>query len=198
MAETAKVNPVDTFIGRAVLSRSSANKLGQLHDLIVNPVGGALAGIAVRMADGSLQYVESSEIYSIGPDAVMVNNDRSPIQPESSTVKDLPLALNKLAGVEVITEGGKTLGHIANVFIYLAEEPVLLYEARSSLLDKLLGHALFFPASQGCAFSSADTRLVVMNDTVEKADNSLVALSTRLFGPPKEDDPVVVIRSRGY
>jgi uncharacterized protein YrrD len=198
MVETVKVNPVETFVGRAVLSRVSASKLGQLHDLIVNPIKGTLAGVAVKMSDGSLQYVESSEVYSIGPDAVMVNNDRSAISPESSAVKDLPLALNKLSGVEVITEGGKTLGQIANIFIHLAEEPVLLYEVRSSLFDKLLGHALFFPASQGRAFSTSDTRLLVADDTAEVADNSMDALATRLFGPQKEGDPVVVIRSRGY
>jgi uncharacterized protein YrrD len=194
----SKVYPVDTFVGRAVLSRASANKLGQLHDLILNPVEGALAGIAVNMSDGSLQYVEAGEIYSIGPDAVMLNNDRSALPPESSAVKDLPPALNKLVGVEVITESGRTLGHIANVFMHLSEEPILIYEVRSSILDKLLGRALFFPASLGQAFSASDARLVVAEDTTEKAEGTLDALSSSMFGPPKAADPVVVIRSRGH
>jgi hypothetical protein len=128
----------------------------------------------------------------------MLNNDRSPIPPESSPVKELPLALNKLVGVEVITEGGKVLGQVANIFMHLSEEPVLIYEARSSILDKLLGRALFFPASFGRAFSASDARLVVVEDTIEKGKGTLDALANRLFGPPKEDDPVVVIRSRGY
>ena len=198
MVETGKVYPVDTFVGRAVLSRATAHKLGQVHDLIVNPVEGGLAGLSVKMTDGSVQYVESGEIYSIGPDAIMVNNDRSAIPPENSALKASPLAMNKLTGAEVITEGGKILGQIANVFIHLAEAPLLIYEVRSSILDKLLGHSLFFPASEGCAFAWEDARLVVANDTVEKADNTLDALANRLFGPPKEDDPVVVVRSRGY
>jgi hypothetical protein len=152
----------------------------------------------VNMSDGSLQYVEASEIYSIGPDAVMLNNDRSALPPESSPVKDLPPALNKLTGAEVITEGGSTLGYIANVFMRLVEEPVLIYEARSSILDKLLKRALFFPASFARAYSASDARLVVVEDTAEKAEGTLDALADRLFGTPKEDDPVVVIRSRGY
>jgi uncharacterized protein YrrD len=198
MVETGNVYPVDSFVGRAVLSRASANTLGQLHDFIVNPIEGGLAGIAVKMVDGSLGYVEYSEIYSIGPDAVMVNNDRSALPTESSPLNVLQLALNKLVGAEVITESGKTLGHIANVFMHLAEEPVLIYEARSSLLDKLLRRTLFFPASFGRAFSEGDARLVVVEDTAEKADGTLDALVNRMFGPPKGDDPVVVIRSRGY
>jgi uncharacterized protein YrrD len=199
MAQTSNLHSADIFVGRTVLSRATANKLGQMHDLIIEPVKGLLAGIAVSMVDGSLRYVEASEIYSIGPDAVMVNNDRSAIPPESSPVKALPLAMNKLAGVEVITEGGKVLGHIANVFIHLTEEPVIIYEVRSSILDKLLGRSLFFPASQAHAFSADDARLVVKEDTNGKAEATLDALANRLLGPSKgEEPPVVVIRSRGY
>lgn len=198
MASAGNINSIDTLVGRNVLSRATANKLGEIHDLIVEPVKGTLAGIAVKTVDGKLHYVEATEIYSIGPDAVMVNSDSSAISPEGSPVKDLPLALNKLAGSEVITEGGKVLGQVANVFMHLAEEPVLIYEVRSSILDKLLGRSLFFTASQGHAFSADNARLVVEEDTAEKADGTLDALANRMFGPPKEDDPVVVIRSRGY
>lgn len=198
MASAGNISSIDTLVGRNVLSRATAHKLGQIHDLIIEPVKGRLAGVAVNMVDGQLHYVEASEVYSIGPDAVMVNNDRSAILPEGSPVKDLPLALNKLAGAEVITEGGKVLGQVANIFMHLAEEPVLIYEVRSSILDKLLGRSLFFPASQGHAFSAEDTRLVVDEDTVEKAEATLDALANRLFEPARESDPVVVIRSRGY
>ncbi|MCA1557501.1 MAG: PRC-barrel domain-containing protein [Acidobacteria bacterium] len=198
MASIGNISSIDTLIGRAVLSRASANKLGQVHDLIIEPVNGSLAGVAVNMADGKLHYAEASEIYSIGPDAIMVNSDRSAIPSEGSPVKGSPLAMNKLVGVEVMTEGGKVLGQVANIFMHLAEEPVLIYEVRSSILDKLLGRSLFFPASQGHAYSAADTRLVVKDDTEEKADSTLDVLANRMFGPPKEDNPVVVIRSRGY
>jgi uncharacterized protein YrrD len=199
MAETVNVHSIDTLVGRAVLSRASANKLGEIHDLIVEPVKGALVGIAVKTVDGKLHYAEASEVYSIGPDAVMVNSDSSAIPPENSPAKDFPLALNKLAGSEVITERGKVLGQVANIFIHLAEEPVLIYEVRSSILDKLLGRSLFFPASQGHAFSAGNNaRLVVEEGTAEKADGTLDALANRMFGPPKGGDPVVVIRSRGY
>jgi uncharacterized protein YrrD len=197
MAVTGKVYRADAFIGRTVLSRATANQLGQVHDLIIEPVAGDLAGLEVKTADG-VKAVEYSEIYSIGPDAVMVNNDRSVIATESSPLNVLPTALNKLVGAEVITEGGQVLGHVATIFMCLAEEPVLIYEARASILDKLLGRSLFFLGSQGHAFSAGDARLVVKEDTAEKADSTLEALAGRLFGPAQGDDPVVVIRSRGH
>jgi uncharacterized protein YrrD len=197
MTLSGSINSIDTLIGRKVVSRATANKLGQVHDLIINPVAGRLAGLSVKLEDEGVPLVACDEIYSFGPDAVMINNDRSALPPENSPLKDLPFAMNKLVGAEVITEDGKILGQVANVFIHLSEEPLLIYEVRSSLFDKLLGRALFFPASFGRAFSAHDARLVVVNDSADKADNSLEALAARLFGPPKEEDPIVVVRSRG-
>jgi hypothetical protein len=86
---------------------------------------------------------------------------------------------------------------LPNVYTHLEETLLLIYEVRSSILDKLLGRALFFPATQGRAMSEDFARIVVAEDTLEKSDNSLAALEARLFGPPRED-PVVTVRSRGY
>ena len=198
MTAAGKINPIDTLVGRAVLSRATATRLGEVHDLIIDPVGGTLAGLAVKMVDEGVQLVEYGAIYSFGPDAIMIKNERSALPPERSPLKALPLAMNKLVGAEVITEGGKILGQLANAFIRLAEEPLLCYEVRASLLDKLLGRALFFAASVGRAYSEHDGRLVVANEVAETADNSLDALAARLCGPPQGEDPIIVVRSRDH
>jgi uncharacterized protein YrrD len=198
MESTGNINSIDALIGRTVLSRSTANKIGQIHDLIVDPVKGELAGLSVQMPDESLRLIAYREIYSFGPDAVMINSDESAIPVQDSLLRASPLAKHNLIGVKVITEGGKLLGQVAHVYIHLAETSLFVYEVRSSLLDKLLGHTLYFPASWGCALSEDATRLVVSNDAAEKADHSLDALAARLFGPPKDKGPVVVVRSRGY
>lgn len=198
MTATSHVNSIDILIGKTVLSRSTANKLGPVCDLIVDPVKGELSGLAVQMTDGSLRLIDYREISSFGPDAVMINSDESAIPALDSPLRALPLAKTNLIGVKVVTESGKLLGQIANVYIHLAEESLVVYEVRSSLLDKLLGHSLYFPASQGCAISEGDARLVVTDDTAENSDNTLSALELRLFGPPKEADPLVIVRTRGH
>jgi uncharacterized protein YrrD len=197
MTSTGSINSIDILIGRTVLSRSSANKLGQIHDLIVDPVKGELAGLVLRKLDESLWCVGYDEVYGFGPDAVMIKADESAVPAQDSPLKILPLAKNNLIGVNVVTEGGKLLGQIAKIYIHLGETLLLIYEVRSSLLDKLLGHTLYFPATQGRAISEDFTRIVVTDETAEKVDNSLDALAARLFGPPKEEGPVVVVRSRG-
>jgi uncharacterized protein YrrD len=197
MASTGTIHSIDLLIGRAVLARATANKIGQVHDLIISPSKGDLVGLSLRLPDESLRLVDYREIFSFGQDAVMINSDESAVTVQDSPLKALPLAKNNLIGVNVVTESGKLLGQIANVYTHLAETLLLIYEVRSSILDKLLGHALFFPASQGRAISGDFARIVVAEDTTEKADNSLAALEARLFGPPKEDT-IVTVRSRGY
>ncbi|HEX8145518.1 MAG TPA: hypothetical protein VF553_23315 [Pyrinomonadaceae bacterium] len=198
MASTGSINSIAILIGRAIVSRATANKLGPIYDLVADPLKGELAGLAVQMPDQSLKLIDSRDIYSFGPDAVMINSDESAIHAQDSLLKGLPLAKNHLVGARVITEGGKVLGQIANVYIHLAETSLFFYEVRSSLLDKLLGHTLYFPASLGRALSQDGTRLVVSDDTGEQSDHTLEALAARLYGPPKDEDPVVIVRSRGH
>src|SRR6267143_6893692 len=140
----SKINEIDVWIGRAVLSLESANKLGHVYDLIVHPIKGELAGLSVQISDQSQVLVSQEEIHSIGPDAVMVHSDRSLVCWDQSPIKTFPLAKNNLIGVKVITEDGKLLGAISNVYVHVGELSLFIYEVRSSILDKLLGHALYF------------------------------------------------------
>ncbi len=192
---TSAIQNIDVLIGRAVLSVETANKLGQVQDLIVHPTKGEMVGLSVQISDQSHLLVSNEEIHSIGPDAVMVNSDQSLVSPDESPLKAFAFAKNNLIGVKVITEDGKLLGEIANIYIHIEETMCLfIYEVRTSILDKLLGHALYFPASSGCAFADDSTRLVVSNDT-ENADRKLNALVSRLFTRSGSLAPQVSVRS---
>ena len=47
MTSAGSVHSIDFLIGRPVLSRATANGLGQTHDLLVDPARGVLAGLCV-------------------------------------------------------------------------------------------------------------------------------------------------------
>jgi uncharacterized protein YrrD len=96
MASTGDIASIDTLIGRTVLSRSTAKKIGQIHDLIVAPAKGELTGLSVQLPDESFQLVDYRKIYSFGPDAVMINSDESAIPVQDSPLKASPLARNNL------------------------------------------------------------------------------------------------------
>jgi uncharacterized protein YrrD len=86
MTATAGINYIDNLIGKTIVARASANKLGQVHDLIADPVKGELAGLAVKMADDSLRLVDVREIYSFGPDAVMIDSDEAAVPISGMTI----------------------------------------------------------------------------------------------------------------
>jgi len=191
----SNIQHIDVLIGRAVLSLENANKLGQVHDLIVHPTTGEMVGLSVQVSDESHFLVSKEEVHSIGPDAVMVERDQSLVPPDQSQLKAFPLAKTGLVGVKVVTEDGKLLGEIANVYFYLEEtRSLFIYEVRSSLLDRLLGHALYFSASLGCAFSNDASRLVVANAT-ENADHKLQTIESRIFSPSGSFAPQISVRS---
>lgn len=192
MTAITNTHPIDVLIGKTVLSRSTGNKAGHAHDLVIDPLSGELIGLAALLPDAGVRLIVMDEIHSFGPDAVMINKDESAVPLEHSSIKGAPLARQHVTGAKVITEDGKLLGQIANIFIHFAQPPLVIYEVRSSLLDKLLKQELFFPASWGSTISANAERVIVPNSTPEKASHTLSDLATRLLN---DKDPMVVVRS---
>lgn len=176
------VEKIEQIIGRAIVSLETANKLGQVADLLADPISGQLAGFAVQKLDESFALVSMLGIHDIGPDAIIVERDGSLVPSDESPAKTLPKAKENLMGVKVITEHGQLLGNISNLFLCLDKTPAFIYEVRSSLFDKLLGRAFYFAASLGCAFSADQTALVVTGGP-EDMHHKLETAAERLLGP---------------
>ena len=184
---------INSFVGRPVVCVESANKLGQVEDLVVDPVTGRLAGFSIKTPQDTQVLVDLEGIHGIGPDAVMVERDESLLPPEHSLIRGLPLARKQLLGVKVITEDGQLLGEIRNLYVHENDTALFIYEVGSSILDKLLGNAVYYPASEACAFSEDGTRLIVAN--TDKADRKLSVVATRVFAPTKPGGPKIVVRT---
>ena len=193
MEEVRDVLPIGGLIGMTVLSRATGNKLGAVKDLFVDPVNGLMWGLTVTNADGRVALLSYDDIYSFGRDAIMAEaDDRTRLLDDDSAV-NLPRAREHLVGTKVITESGKLLGQIANLFVTLQPPPFVVYEIRESLLDKLLGRELFILASAGHALSNDAERLVVPEDTAETAASNISdlinrALAIRTFVPSNTTD----------
>lgn len=176
------VQNIDTVVGRAVVSLESANKLGSIADLLIDPLSGQLAGLAVQMPDESLTLVSILDVHSFGPDAVMLEHDSSLVLADASPLATVPKAKASLKGVKVLTEHGQLLGNISNLYLCIDTRPSFIYEVRSSLFDTLLGRAFYLAASLGCALSDDGSALVVADDP-ENMDHKLGAAAERVLGP---------------
>ncbi len=183
----SNIKNIQKVIGRPVVSVETADTLGDVDDLIVDTIAGELAGFSVQRPDNSHALASIIDVHDIGPDAIMVERDVSLVLAQASPLNNLPKAKANLVGASVITEHGQSMGKIADLFLSFAPPFVFIYEVRSSIFDKLLGHAFYFAASLGCAFSTDGTALVVNGDT-EKMDHSLESAAKRLIGP--YDSPV--------
>ena len=171
---------IGSIIGRPVIAVETANRLGVVSDLIVDPHSGELAGLAIRRPDENHSVVSIIDVHSVGPHAIMVDGERSLLL-SGSQLNSLPKARTDLIGVKVLTDQGQLLGKIFRVFIRLTPPHAFVYEFRSSILDKLLGHALYFPASLGGALS-ADTTAFVVNGDTGKMAHSLDFAAQQLSG----------------
>ena len=207
MSDLTDVSPISLLTGMTVLSLATGNKLGTIVDLLIDPINGELLGVTLSLKDGGgVAGLAQGEIYSFGRDAVMVQTDQS-IAPLDAGVLTGGQPASKLLGTKIITESGDLLGHITNVFVTLKPPPRILYEARQSILDKLLGREFFVPAALGHALSDDGARLVVPDVTTEIAASDLANLIDRNIevrsldaagertGLSRGDDDTIAIRT---
>ena len=191
MSGQTDVSPINTWIGMPVLSLATGNKLGFVTQVLIDPLSGVLAGVALDR--DSLAY---DQIYSFGRDAIMAVSDLA-VQPlEESGLADGRNA-KRLIGAQVVTESGEVLGTISNVLITLKPPPFAVYAVRRSLLDKILGREFYLSASESHALSDDSERLIVQDSAADLALADLEtavarAMTVRTFTPPQrpaaEDD----------
>ena len=190
MADLRDVSPINDLTGMTVLSLATGNKLGQILDLFIDPINGVLLGVTLLLADGGVASLAGEEIHSFGRNAVMARTDLSVMRLDSDVMIGGQPA-GKLIGTKIITESGDELGHITNIFVTLKPPPHILYEARNSFLDKILGREFYLPASVGHALSDDAACLVVPNVTAEIAASDLSSLidksiEVRSFDPDEQ------------
>lgn len=175
----------DTLIGMPVLSRSTGNKLGEVHDLYIDPIEGVLKGVTVEAPNGKLGGIDFKDIFNFGKDAVMAEGDESVVPINDEWLDKHPHAKKHLLGVKILTEGGNLLGSVGDIYVRLAAPPVVIYEVRDSVFDKLLGRNFYILASSGNAMSSNAERIVVPDNASALASKSLSELLGRAGAPTR-------------
>jgi len=177
MDAKASIYSIDTLIGMTILSRQTGNKIGKVLDLIVDSSTGRLDGLVVTGLAEEELVLNYASISSFGQDAVMAYEDDSVVPPAEGELARRPCAKRDLIGASLITEGGRFLGKVANIFVNLAPPPFAIYELRDSLLDKLLGKVSYVPASLGRALSGDGERIIVPDDAMEYSAPTLEAFT---------------------
>jgi len=175
---------IDKIIGMPVLSRATGERLGEVHDLYIDPAQGILMGVTIKAPNGKLGGIDFQNIYSFGQDAVMAHDESRITVLNEEWVAQHPHAKKHLIGTNVMTEGGNHLGEIGDIYIRLTSPPAVIYEMRGSMWDSLLGRGMFIYAAHAGALSSNAERMIVSDAVINNAAPNLNELLTRSAGAP--------------
>jgi uncharacterized protein YrrD len=167
--------PLNSLGSKAVLSLATGNRLGTVLEPYLDPVNGSLIGVTVTTEQGKIAVLDYKNIHNFGSDALMALSDDSVKVVEEQPFQAWPNS-NELIGTKLITQSGTLLGKIADIFVTASSPPIVIYEIRESVFDKILGRQIFIPASLGHALSNDRQRLVVPDETMELASQSIVDL----------------------
>ena len=169
--------------GRAVIDVDTAEKLGDVHELILDPETRQVAALvatagATFLGRGDRIVVPAAAVHAIGADAVTVSRqemgggDEAP----SAALDALP-RLSDITGRKVVTEGGKALGEIDDVLLDEESGRITGY-ALGGGGSGVLGTLLASPGSErrddAFAYVRAESDLRVGPDVVVVPDEAVV------------------------
>jgi len=106
--------------GRALVDLDTAERIGSVDEIIVDPHGPGIAGFVVS-CDGSLvgtrkrMIVPMDTVHAIGPDALTVRTVGYP-DDQSAMLDGLP-RLSELTGRRMVSFGGRLLGEMADALV---------------------------------------------------------------------------------
>ena len=163
--------------GRAIIDVEAAEKIGALHDVILDLSAVRVAGLAVSAGVSFIgaqkqMLLPASAVHAIGPDALMVR--RPPMQDAvHSHLTSLP-RLSDLSGRRFISDTGRLIGQLSDLFFNGSDGRIIGYEFRrpngSVGLDGLLGIA----KGRALQYVRADDNLRFGHDLIVIPDSSVV------------------------
>lgn len=180
MAETRRVSEIRTlnvakdFRGMILLAADTGAKLGEVRDAIIQPTEGRVMGVVARTPGGEEIKLRVSDFF-IGQDAVMTS--REAFERAGEHAGELAggiRAVDEMVGSNVMTEDGRLLGRISDVYIR-ADQPRAIYRVAESTLQKFFGGGFFLPGNVPHSYAPDGSRIIVPADTENRyATSSLI------------------------
>lgn len=101
--------------GQRILSRDSAEEVGRVRHVVIDAAARRIVAIHVDGKKKKAQLVDWSAVTGFGPDAVIIDSERS-LRPPSEG-DELAIASGKLdlEGRRVLSEGGDALGAVRDI-----------------------------------------------------------------------------------
>jgi sporulation protein YlmC with PRC-barrel domain len=161
------LNVAKDLRGMSLLAVDTGEKLGEIRDVIIQPVEGRVTGLVVRTLDNGELRLRMNDA-TIGPDAVMTSVES--FEYAGDRTREMAggaRALDELVGSNVVTEDGDLLGRISEIYIS-ADRQQVVYRIVESRIQKFLGRGFFLPGDVARSYAPDGARMIVPSDTVER------------------------------
>jgi uncharacterized protein YrrD len=101
--------------GRPVISRASAETLGELKHVVIDVPARRIAALHVAGGRRNARLVDWSSIVGFGPDGIVVGDESAARPPADDHESAIAAGKLDLDGREVLSDGGDSLGHLTDV-----------------------------------------------------------------------------------
>jgi sporulation protein YlmC with PRC-barrel domain len=153
--------------GMPVIMSNTGNKIGEVSDALIRVTDGTVLGLIIRTPKGQEGTMAARDLI-IGEDAVMAAEGARFVEQEmSGSFDDGVPALREIVGKNVVTDSGRLLGRLSEVYIS-SEVPRAAYKVAESPLQQFLGRGFFVAGDLPIAYSRDGVRLIVPAATEEK------------------------------
>ncbi len=165
--ESRNLNVAKELKGMTVLNAGSGEKLGEVTDALINltqgPTQGQMIGIALRTPEGEMRALATRDFF-IGVDAVMAAKEARFETLGQSEALTGGVPAHELVGANIVTEDGKLLGRISEVYIS-TEQSQAVYHVAESTLQRFFGGGFYIAGNVPRAYSPDGVRMIVPDDT---------------------------------
>ena len=127
------------ILGKAVIAIDTAEKVGTVEDININPDGRRIEAFWIRtQPEGVLRSVPVKDIHSLGRDAITIESSGI-IQDRTPSVDRGTVQLSKLEGAKVVTRGGNMVGTVSGVEIDPSNFSITGYEVNTGGVSGFVG-----------------------------------------------------------
>ncbi len=155
--------------GMPVVRLEGRQPVGVVTDAVVHPTDGVVLGLVVTDVERKEWVLRASDCFVyreqrlvlVTPDAWDEMQEMPPSFPGSARVHE------NLLGIEVVTQGGKSLGRVVEVYATEGELRTI-YRVATSRLRLFVRGGFFVPGDLPLAWLEKGARLIVPADTMER------------------------------
>ena len=174
MNEVSVVNINTQLIGAVALEANTTLQLGYVTDIVINPEKGTVMALLFRTSSGDERALAPEDlIIHMKVNAVITIGEPVTDLAELKKLTEKGIrAQGELINSEVVTEDGRLLGSVSDVFL-LTDPMRVIYHITSSVWERLFGGGFYFTGNAPCAYSRAGARLIAPADTRQYMYRSL-------------------------